>query len=255
VSEWPRVIVVLKTWHGPSEKIAESRLDHLGMVLDSLDKNLSYPNYRWHIADDGSDMQYVQKVMGLMGERETTFSTSGANGDIGHNLNVALRMAFRDADVVLHWSDDIVLYKEMDIRPYVTLLCDCPDVGYVSTRVIHPSLYTRLIERQKCGWHVIQPWSPNAYLMVTSLALMHRRAWDFYGPYPEGLRMDVMQEEMAWRYRRFEGGLKIVVPQELANASRVSFSTCSTWDWQLEDEHEQAPWYRYRSYSARMGHG
>lgn len=186
-----------------------------------------------------------------MGDRPYSFSWSGANGDIGRNLNIALSHAFIETDVVLNWSDDILLHEEMDIEPYVDLLCQNEDIGVVVTRMGHPTLDTTEIERDELLWHRIENDSPNKFLFVTSLNLMHRRHWDYYGPYPEGLRIDIMQEEMAWRYRRFEPGLSFVIPDELIERARVSAPGKSTWDWRLADENEQAAWYRYRSYSER----
>jgi len=249
----PRVVIVLKTWQGPNLEIAQKRLEYLGKVLPSLDENLTYP-VSWHIADDGSEPWYVEAVLELMGDRPHTFTSSGANGDIGRNLNLGLRMAFQSTDIVLHWSDDILLITPMNIEPYVELLRDHDDIGYVSTRNRHPSLNLRPIERDGRTWNIIEKTSPNPFLTVTSLNLMHRRAWDFYGPYPEGLRIDTMQREMAWRYRSFEGGLEIVIPEELLYMPRITFCAQSTWDWRMKDEREQAAWHRYRCYSARFEH-
>ena len=247
-----QIVILLKTWQGPNETIARKRLARAGDVLVSLDEHLEYPDYSWHIADDGSAPWYVEAFRELMGDRPYTFTSSGANGDIGRNLNVALREVMQRADCALHWSDDILLNAPMNIEPYVELLRGHDDIGYVSTRNLHPSLNLRPIERDGRTWNIIEKTSPNPFLTVTSLNLMHRRAWDFYGPYPEGLRIDTMQREMAWRYRSFEGGLEIVIPEELLHVPRIAFDMQSTWDWRLEDEREQVAWHRYRCYSARF---
>jgi len=255
-SEHPEVVIVVKTWQGPNEAIAGKRLEYLQKTLALLERNLIYPSYRWHIADDSGNMEYVQDVIALMGEREMSFSLSGANGDIGHNLNIALRSVFRDADFVLNWSDDIFLKAPIDIEPYVNLLRDELSIGYVVLRPSHPTLRLKQLQIGEDSWWEVEKGSPNKFLIGTSLNLMHKRAWDFYGPYPEGLRIDIMQEEMAWRYRRFQGGLKIVIPEELAEeGGRLDYGAASTWDWQLHSEQEKAAWYRYRSYSARLNHG
>ena len=247
----PEVVIVLKTWQGRSREIAEKRLEGLAKTVTSLEENLIYPNLSWQLADDGSDEWYMEAALDILGDRPWTWSNSEADGDVGRNLNCGLRAAFSRAEIVLNWSDDIQLVHPMDITPYVNLLrCDL-SVGYVQTRPIHPSLCTSLVERHGREWLVLKKWSANAFLIVTSLTLMHKRAWDFYGPYPEGLRIDIMQEEMAWRYRRFENGLHMVVPKELVNTSRVHYGGDSTWDWQLRESPE---WYRYRSYSARKQH-
>jgi len=246
------LVVVLKTWQGPTPQIAEQRLRRVQDVLASLDKNLVYPNWTLHIADDGSEPPYVAKLLEVVGNRPFTFSSSWADGDIGANLNAGLRIAFESTDVVLNWSDDLILMHPMNVGPYVDLLRSDSDTGFIQTRPIHPSVCTVPTVRGGREYRRVKAWSPNAFLIVTSLTLMHKRAWDFYGPYPEGLRMDIMQEEMAWRYRRFEGGLDILVPEELIAISRVDCGGLdSTWDWQLRAKGD----WRYRSYAARAKHG
>lgn len=253
--EMSEVVVLIKTWQGPDEETARKRLAYLKETIASLDKHLLYPNLSWHIADDGSKLWYAEAVGRLLGDRFYTYTDSMTNGDIGRNMNMGLRRAFERAEIVLNWSDDIVLQAPLDIEPYVDLLLNEPSIGYIVTRPQHPSLRLTPLYLRERYWHKIEHYSPNRFLLVTSLNLMHRRAWDFYGPYPEGLRMDIMQEEMAWRYRHFKRGLEIVIPDDLIDNGLVSYGADSTWDWRLDNKVEQEAWYRYRSYSARLGNG
>lgn len=246
---WPKVVIMLKTWQGPTPEIAAERLSRAAEVFRSIEKNLDYPNWAWHIADDGSDTGYVEQFLDRMGTRPYIYTSSGANGDIGCNLNTGLRVAFQQADLVMNWSDDICLTKPLDLRPAVELLQSNAAVGYAVLRSAHPSL--RLIPMAD-GWNEIDKDSPNRFLITTSLNLMHRRAWDFYGPYPEGLRIDIMQMEMAWRYRHFKDGLKIVIHDDLVDVKGlINYRAHSTWSWRVYDKEEQKAWYRYRSYAGR----
>ena len=251
----PEVVVLVKTWQGPNEKIAHSRLECAAKMFASMDTNLHYPNYSWHIADDGSEEWYQEQFLALLGKRPYTFTTSGANGDIGRNLNVAMREVFKRTDYILQWSDDLRLISTMNIGPYVELLRKHQDIGYVATGGCHPSLHMTPVELDGCTWHVVDKSSPNRYLIITSLHLVHRRAWDFYGPYPEGLRIDTMQEEMKWRYQTFKNGLKMVYPDELFFNERARSFGLSTWNWRLKNQGELNAWHRYRSYNARFERG
>lgn len=249
----PRVVILLKTWQGPTREIAQNRLESAERMLSSIEKYLEYPNYSWHIADDGSEKWYQDKFKALFVGREYTFTDTKANGNIGLNLNMGMRVALQKTDFVLHWSDDIVLERALDIRPCVVLLRDHDDVGIVSLRCGHHTLDTLRTEYDKAMWHVILH-SPRAqFICITSLTLMHRRSWDYYGPYPEGLRIDIMQREMTWRYRNFGDGPKIVAPDDLWHMTMPLCVGISTWDWRLSDEEEQKNWYHYRSYGARVG--
>lgn len=250
----PEVVILVKTWQGPNKEIARNRLASAKRMFASVDTFLQYPSYSWHVADDGSEEWYQKEFMALVGKRPHTFSNSGANGNIGRNLNVAIRQVLKKTDYILHWSDDIVPERPLNIDPYVHLLSGHKDIGYVRLRPNHPGLKLVPIERDGRRWHLVETASDDRFLVVTSLNLMHRRAWDFYGPYPEGLRIDIMQEEMKWRYRRFTPGLKIVIPDELL---RVTDALCvgqTTWEWRMSDPKEKTAWHRFRSYNARFEH-
>lgn len=221
-------------------------------MLQSIKKYLRYPNYSWHIADDGSEKWYQDEVLALFKDETYTFSDTEANGNIGLNINKGMHIVLKETDYILHWSDDIVLEKELDIRPHVVLLRDHDDIGIVYLRNAHWTLHTYPVERDGAVWHVIKNSSPGPYLCITSLILMHHRAWDYYGPYPEGLKIDTMQEEMSWRYKNFEDGPVIVIPDNCWCGTMPLCVGTSTWDWRLTDEKEEKSWYRYRSYGARL---
>ena len=254
--EYPKIVIVVKTWQGPRERnLAQNRLESAAKMVSSIEQYLHYPNYVWHIADDGSEQWYQEAFLSLFNGRDFTFTSTGANGDIGKNLNKAIKAVLETTDVLLHWSDDIVLESELDIKSSVQLLCGHEDIGIVRLRPSNLRLKACEMERDGEKWHVILPSSSSPFLCITSLILMHRRAWNFYGPYPEGLRIDMMQEEMSWRYRKFEDGPKIVVSDELWHRTEPLCVGTSTWDWRLGDEGEKRSWHRYRSYNARFEHG
>lgn len=248
----PKIVILLKTWQGPTRATALNRLVSTTRMLSSIKRYLEYPDYSWHIADDGSEEWYQDEIFNLFKDEAYTFTDTKANGNIGKNINAGMRVALKSTDCILHWSDDIVLEKELDIEPSISLLRDHDDIGIVYLRNKHHTLDTYCIERNSTMWHVVEDSSPGPFLCITSLILMHRRAWDFYGPYPEGLRIDTMQEEMSWRYKNFEGGPVIIIPNDCWNDTMPLCVGLSTWDWRLTDKEEEKSWYRYRSYGARF---
>jgi len=245
------VVVLLKTWQGPREQdVGRQRLTATAATVNALQRFLRYPNLSWHIADDGSDAWYQQAVQALF-DQDYTFSNTYANGDIGYNLNMGMRIALSRADIVLHWSDDIVLDEPWDLTAYVDLLMHCEDIGQVRLRPSHPSLSTTQIRRRSQTWHLVLFKSKTRFIVDTALAVTHRRFWDFYGPYPEGLRIDILQEEMSWRYGKMQEGPRIVVPDDMWRRTAPRCLGPSTWEWQIEEYLEQPKWWAYRSYSAR----
>ncbi len=241
-----KIVILLKTWQGPTRDIALNRLESAKKMLSSVREYLQYPNYSWHIADDGSEQWYQDEFLSLFDEY--TFTDTKANGNIGLNLNMGMRVALEETDFVLHWSDDIVLERAVNLQPYVTLLQDYDDIGIVYLRNAHHTFDTEVVERNGALWRVLLH-SPRApFLYITSLILMHRRHWDYYGPFPEGLRIDVVQQAMSWRYRNFEDGPKIVIPEELWHKTMPLCVGTSTWDWRLK---EPKSWHHYRSFGAQ----
>ena len=249
---YPPMTILLKTWQGPKgQSLARNRLESAEKMLSSIKRHLKYPNYSWHIADDGSESWYQDEIHDLFKGENYTFTDTKADGDIGLNINTGMRVVLKRADYILHWSDDIVLKQELDIKSCVTLLHDYDDIGIVYLRNAHRTLNTHCIERDGIVWYIIEASSPGPFLCITSLILMHRRAWNYYGPYPEGLRIDTMQEEMSWRYKNFENGPAIAIRADHWDGTMPSCIGKSTWDWRLTDDKERKSWHRYRSYGAR----
>lgn len=248
MNEFPEIAILLKTWQGPRElEIGQSRLDALAKTIPALREHLIYPNYSWHIADDGSDAWYQDEVQSHFEKDGYTFSDTHANGNPGLNLNLGMRVVLGRADIVLHWSDDIVLHRDYDLRPYVKLLCECPEYGRVRLRPAHPSITDEEVHLHGRLWHKVV----QARICVdTALVLEHRRFWDYYGPYPEGIRLDIMQLEMTWRYTRANGP-RVVVPDEMWTAPAPSCLGPTTWEWQNRGAHERDSKWWFRSYSAR----
>ena len=251
--EHPKVIILLKTWQGPRERnLAQNRLKSARRMLAGIKKYLVYPNYSWHIADNGSDKWYQDEIHALFKDEKYTFTSTKANGDIGLSINMAMRVVLKETDFVLHWSDDIVLERTLNIVSYVAFLRDHDDIGIVYLRNGHPSFGTACMDRAGAMWHNLTASSSGTIMCVTSFTLMHRRSWDYFGPYPEGLRIDMLQREMAWRYRHFPGGPKVVIPDDLWRKTLPLCVGLTTWEWRLQDEKEQKSWHRYRSYNARF---
>lgn len=261
-NEYPELVIVLTTWEGPSEKNqGEAKLKYAKEMKESIKKHLSYPNYTWHIADDGSKKGYQEEFLSLFDGEEYTFSDTEAQGDFGKNLNIGMRTALRRSDFVLHWNDDYVLESKIDICPYVNLLQKHDDIGIVRLRPSNTGFKTTPFEMDGRSWMHVGHTSPGPVLVDTGKVIMHRRFWDYYGPYPETMRVDIVEYEMTWRVHHFAPGPKIVIPKEFCDVKK-SFAEAlhrgtldagtSAWEWRIHDKGEKDDPLFYRSYGMRF---
>ena len=256
--EWPEVVIVLTTWEGPKQKHQfGAKLKYGKQMLDSIKAHLTYPNYTWHIADDGSRQKYQERFLGMFEGETYTFSDTKAQGDLGKNLNTGMRVALERSDFVLHWNDDYVLESEVDIRPYISLLQKHDDIGIVRLRPSNTGFRLSAFDRDGRSWMWVDPRSVGPVLVDTGKIIMHRRFWDYYGPYPETMRVDIVEFEMTWRMHRFAPGPKVVIPDDMYNATEsLHFGTLdagtSAWEWRIHDETEMKDPLIYRSYGSRF---
>ena len=218
---------------------------------------MKYPNYTWHIADDGSSQEYQDRFLSIFEGETYTFSDTKAQGDLGKNLNTGTRVALERSDFVLHWNDDYVLESEVDIRPYISLLQKHDDIGIVRLRPSNTGFRLSAFDRDGRSWMWVDPRSVGPVLVDTGKIIMHRRFWDYYGPYPETMRVDIVEFEMTWRMHRFAPGPKVVIPDDMYNATEsLHFGTLdagtSAWEWRIHDETEMKDPLIYRSYGSRF---
>lgn len=248
-NEYPPLVIVMLTWAGPPERnIGNVRLEYIERSVESIRKHLIYPNLSWHIADDGSDEVFQQCVLEIIGENDTTFSDTHAGGDVGANLNIGYAAGFDRADVVLLWHDDRYLKCELDLRPYVDLLTQYDDVCQIRLKPKSARMIVHRIER--CGetWWRVDKKGKQIHAVDIGPHVSHRRFRDFYGPYPTGLRPDICENEMSWRFRELgqDGGPDVFCHDSRIAAVEVRWGDISTWEWQQKGmAHEIA---RYRNY-------
>jgi len=256
--EWPEVVIVVTTWEGPEGKgQGESKLKFGKQMKDSIETYLKYPNYTWHIADDGSSQAYRARFLAIFAGETYTFSDTQARGDLGKNLNVGMREALKRTDFVLHWNDDYVLESEINICPYISLLRKHDDIGIVRLRPSNTGFRETPFDRDGRSWIWIDPKSPGPVLVDTGKIIMHKRFWDYYGPYPETMRVDIVEYEMTWRMHQFAPGPKIVIPDDMYNATEaLHYGTLdagtSAWEWRIHDDNEVKDPLIYRSYGTRF---
>lgn len=177
MSEWPPIIIVLITYR---------RLNLALRTIKCLKERLDYPNIGWHIADDGSGPDYVQRLVDEIGPTYAITVSDAARGGVGKSMNMGIQAALSRADLLLMVEDDWCLRERLDMRPVVQLFMEREDVGMVRFGYLSPYVSGKIISAANELWWLLDRLSDH-YVFTGHPSLRHRRFHDAYGLYPEGL--------------------------------------------------------------------
>jgi glycosyltransferase involved in cell wall biosynthesis len=214
MTNWPDVTVVICTYDRPEE---------IRTTISSLIANIKYPpeHLYWHIADDGTPSepndpypyQYTLSLIKYLGDRGQSgrirFTRTDRKG-WGANVNAAIKDV--RSDYIYFTEDDYVLLKPLDLRPYVAIMEMSDLIGMIRFGIAGHSLTAALREfnimskmpeyqengggRGSSGLGTVQMWlldrflssGPySEYLYSNRPHLVHKRFYDVYGLYPEGI--------------------------------------------------------------------
>lgn len=217
----PLVDVVIVHYERPHE---------LAETMQSLRKNLRYPNLRWVVADDHSSQEALEFVRNQV-QPDILFCTKERSG-LGLNTNNALRTL--ESDFIFLTMDDRVLEREIDLRPGVDVLARFPQFGmvrysgmegHVTVSQSHelaagsdsifpdaPRFYT-VYEISKKRASILGPFS--LYVYSGEPHLKHRRFHEVYGLYKEGYKVGPTEEDFAHRFLAMEGPNIVYFPEFL----------------------------------------
>lgn len=226
----PEFIIVLLTWCGPTERgLRETRLKYCQKTVDSLRKYLICPEYDWHIADDGSDEEYQKSVIAMLGNDPYMLSNTEVGGDVGYNINMGLRKAFKKADVVLLWHDDRWLARDLDLRLCVKLLNEDENVGLIRLKPQRPGMRASSFERYGEKWWQVDKHSRCAHIVDIGPHLLHKRFVEAYGLYPTGLHVPLVDDWIDLRVRR-QYGPNIIGLDSRWRTVEIPWGSKSTWE-------------------------
>jgi hypothetical protein len=101
-------------------------------TLECLKKYLNYSGMiRWHIADDGSDIEHIARLQDIC--PEASISNAARRG-YGASYNLATQILHYSCDYLLMVEDDWELTKRLDIDPLIEALdegINCIRLGYL----------------------------------------------------------------------------------------------------------------------------
>ena len=224
MSEWPPVWILFITYQ---------RTESALRTIDALKRNLNYPALHWHICDDGSGGDHVDRLKDAIGG-DVTAHVMARNGphdfNVGGNINAGMEIA-RGAGVpiTLMNLDDWEMLKPLDLRPMVDVLEAHEQIGlirlsyYVSGNAGVSTIYqTPRLENEDYLWNRLirewsmhNQWNRDTYLFSMQPYLSHIRFFDAYGMYPEHLHPGLTEVEMCRLYNDSplgEDGPQILFP-------------------------------------------
>lgn len=207
--QWPYVTVLIVTY---------DRLEELSKTVSALHEKLVYPTDRlvFLIADDCTPGPYRDQIFDFWQkshfDTKVMFVSTTINSGWGVNANNALRKAGQS--LVFFIEDDYVLNHPLDLRLGVALLTKNEKLGMLRYRGtagtdvyyhqqeidIHdkvPEYQTETGVVGKLNYFVIQPTSLSLYLYSNGPHLKTHRFHEYYGGYPEGLRLGETEESYA----------------------------------------------------------
>lgn len=156
-------------------------------TIRSVKTMVQYPNIGFHIADDGSGPEYVNRLVEEIGSEYSIEVTDSQRGGVGANMNLGIAAVLKRADLWLHLEDDWVLRKPLDLEGPVRLLMEDESVGMVRLGRLSANLQAvSMAGADKLWWRLQKLCDP--YVFSGNAALRHRRFHDAYGPYTVGLR-------------------------------------------------------------------
>ncbi len=175
--ERPPVIVLIITYR---------RLELALATIRSVKENIIYSNIGFHIADDGSGKDYINKLAAEIGPSYSLEVTDAQRGGVGKNMNLGIHAVLDRADLWLHCEDDWFLNGPLDLLPCVQLLTEDESVGMVRLGRLSAGLTGETMAGANKLWWRLKKNS-DTYIFSGNAALRHRRFHSHYGPYKEGL--------------------------------------------------------------------
>ena len=241
------IVIIMLTWCGPPDRgLREHKLDCTAKTIQSLKQHMIYPNYSWHIADDGSGNDFQQRVIAMLEGDRYTLTDTKACGDIAKNVNLAQEAAYSRSNIAVVWHDDRPLPWPLDLRPYVQMLLEYEDAGRIRVRPRPPWFNSSSVSRCGHKWWRIHKDSPGSFFGFGP-NINHRRILEAYGPWPEGLRPDITEKEMGWRFQHIGpliNGPDLFCHDDLWTRQEMPWIGKSTWEWRATEHVNERTCYR-----------
>ena len=163
--------------------------ERLGVARRSLESwaRFTGATLRLHIADDGSDADLLD-IHSAPWPRATRTVTPrlGCGGSLNAGLHYVIEHEI--ADLIFYGVDDWELVEDLDLTPSIALL-ESGAADIVRFGPTHPNLRGRVARSDIPGaeWSLLYDWDGGGYVFGWRPALYHRRLFDRFGYFAEGV--------------------------------------------------------------------
>lgn len=188
----PTVSIVMTTWFPDYHRQAIAN-----NTVHSWNVYLRYAGpLHLIVCDDGTDhaFSFNSRWSG------NVFYNPGYRGGVGASLNRGFEQAFYTSPYVLYLVDDWALRSPVDITPWVKLLEENEDVGMVRLSPPHPNISgtVEIFTTDYQGWGL--RLNRSDYAFGHRPALFHKRMWDTYGRFKEGVSAIACEKDYSDRF-------------------------------------------------------
>jgi len=208
---------------------------HLAVeTIKSVKEKVIYPNIGFHIADDGSSPEHIERLLHEIGGSYSVEISNAQRGGVGRSMNLGIEAALKRADLWLHLEDDWVLPAPLDLKPHVDLLMQNGNIGMVRLGRLSAGITAKTIPglNGECWWELRR--ASDTYVFSGNASLRHRRFHDAYGPYREGLPPGRTELWYCDRFNRGKGP-EIVWPSFLSTKEMfVHIGDHHSYKWWIE---------------------
>lgn len=191
------------------------RTEYAVRTIESVTKNLRYPNYQWYVADDGSNPEHFDTVMRLLEHLGAPICGSHSQSiSYGAGANRGVRKGWPDGELTMMLEDDWELTELLDVWVYAALLMERPDVGMVRMGYLNSGVGGLTMGHTgTLYWALDDTHSSNysSFAFAGHPAIIHKRFFDHYGMYPERWQPGETELKMCWQVAGVNGP-KVVWP-------------------------------------------
>ena len=181
-----------------------------------LDNILEVDNIHILIGNDG-DQRTISN-----GPKVTVFQEP--TGSLGANLNRLINYAMaHDFDYFLQMDDDHILQEELSLEPHIYAMNEDSEIGWIRLWGVDDHRYTADLWH---GYWRVKWESKELYITSNRPHIKRRDFHQYYGYYPEGLKLGATEEAFCHqtrdRGRENLIGMKVCVP--------LCFDDKKSWD-------------------------
>ena len=200
MAEFPPITIVMTTWSS-NDQVGQARATYGWLARTTWEQQLQYAGQlHLHIADDGSQLPDFPRMIAPSGKfrgNQITHSRQERKG-VGASLNAGLRQAFDVGPLAAFFTDDWALRWPCDLSPWAALLMEEEDIGVVRLGPPHPWLTGQIERFESDRWGIrIErhhfAWGHRPFLM-------HKRFYEYYGPFLEGVSALDCEEDYNKRF-------------------------------------------------------